>query len=254
MRLNIDVALEGTLADGDAALFMIEVPTGDGQTVVMSKIDAGQALVKRLGRSGMLWVVPTATNVTLHYNATVEITRAKIGLSGLQETPLQDLPVEVLPYLRPSRNCQSDLFTDFALGQFGDLAGGTKVQAIHDWIAEHLSYVPGSSHAGTTAVETFASLTGVCRDYAHLFCALARAVQIPARYASVYGAEVTPPDFHAVAQVWLQGAWHVVDATGMGPPHEMAVITTGRDAVDCAFMETAGMAQIDRHEVRVTKA
>lgn len=253
MRLNIDVDLDCTLTTSDAALLMVVVASGDDQIVVTSELDVGQATLRRLGETAMMWVIPTANDLTLRYRATVEITRNKTALAELQATPLHLLPAEVLPFLRPSRYCQSDQFIDFASQRFGTLTGGAKIAAIRDWIASQLTYVSGSSHGGTTAVETFASLNGVCRDYAHLFCALARAAQIPARYVSVYGADVTPQDFHAVAQVWLQGAWHIVDATGMGAPHELAVIATGRDAADCAFMETGNWAQIDRQDVRVTK-
>src|SRR3546814_18163574 len=66
--------------------------------------------------------------------------------------------------------------------------------------------------------------------------ALARAAHIPARMASVYALRVAPQDFHAVAEVYLDGDWHMVDATGMTRPAETARICTGRDAADIAFL------------------
>src|SRR3546814_5329824 len=47
-----------------------------------------------------------------------------------------------------------------------------------------------------------------------------RAAHIPARMASVYALRVAPQDFHAVAEVYLDGDWHMVDATGMTRPAE----------------------------------
>ncbi|MEM7644642.1 MAG: transglutaminase domain-containing protein, partial [Pseudomonadota bacterium] len=93
-----------------------------------------------------------------------------------------------------------------------------------------------------------------CRDYAHVMITLARAGGVPARMASVYAPDVDPPDFHAVAEVWLDGAWHLVDATGMATPSSMALIGVGRDAADVSFLMTMGMAELVSQEVRVQRA
>ena len=126
----------------------------------------------------------------------------------------------------------------FADERFGHLEGGAKIAAILDWTSSSLAYVPGSSCGTTTAYDTFVMREGVCRDYAQLVCGLARAANIPARYVTGYGANVDPADFHAVAEVWLDGAWHLVDATGMCSASGLAIIGTGRDATDVSFMET----------------
>jgi transglutaminase-like putative cysteine protease len=44
-------------------------------------------------------------------------------------------------------------------------------------------------------------------------------------------------DFHAVAEAFVQGAWHVVDATCLAPRQSMVRIATGRDAADTAFLD-----------------
>lgn len=123
--------------------------------------------------------------------------------------------------------------------------------AIRDWISGHLSYVPGSSNAETTAVDTFHGGEGICRDYAHLMITLARAAAIPARIASVYAPGVTPPDFHAVAEVFLGGAWHLVDATGMATGRDTAIIGIGRDIGDVAFMTAFGPLVMNSQSVSV---
>lgn len=254
MRLIIDVEMDCTLAVGDAALLMLEVAEDDAQKVLEMALTVQDGTLHRPKGAHMVWADVPGPELVLRYSAVVEMTRPVTDLSSLHAGPTQDLPGAVLPYLRPSRYCQSDLFTDLAQQQFGALEGGAKVLAMRDWVAEQLDYVPASSTGTTTAVDTFAARKGVCRDFAHLLCALARAAQIPARYASVYGAEVTPQDIHAVVQVWLEGAWHPVDATNMGPVHEMAVIATGRDAADVAVMETAQWAQLHRQHVSVTRS
>ena len=58
---------------------------------------------------------------------------------------------------------------------------------------------------------------------------------MPARMVSVYAPDVTPPDFHAVAEVYVGGEWRLVDATGMAEPDTMVRIGVGRDAADVAF-------------------
>ena len=94
----------------------------------------------------------------------------------------------------------------------------------------------------------------MCRDYAHLLCAFARAGGVPARYVSGYSPGVTPPDFHACAEVWLDGGWHLVDPTGMSTPDTLAMIAVGQDAGDVAFMETGQPATVMYQDVRVGAA
>lgn len=255
MHLNIDVAIECLISAGDPVLFMIEAAQMPGQTVVEASLDIDHASLRRIGDGGgrKVWAFMEGDQFKLRYRATVEVSRADIALAELPAPAMHALPEDVLTYLRPSRFCQSDLFTDFVAQKFGGFEGGAKIVAIRDWAAAEIAYVSGSSHGATTAVETFSSRQGVCRDFAHVVCALARAAQIPARYVSVYGAGVRPPDFHAVVQVWLDGAWHLIDATDMGETSQLVIIACGRDAADVAFMETQDWAQTIHQSVLVTQ-
>src|SRR3546814_16029005 len=85
---------------------------------------------------------------------------------------------------------------------------------MRDWIENRFTYVSGAGNSETGALDSFVERRGVCRDYTHVMIALARAAHIPARMASVYALRVAPQDFHAVAAVYLDGDWHMVDATG----------------------------------------
>ncbi len=96
------------------------------------------------------------------------------------------------------------------------------------------------------------SAVGVCRDFAHVMITLARASGMPARMASVYAPLDPPQDFHAVAEVYLDGGWHLVDATGMARPDQMVRIGVGRDAADVAFLTVYGNAVMQSQSVRVT--
>ena len=202
------------------------------------------------GLGERLWLEPE-TQFTVTYTATVAIDRTPVPLATLAADSLTTLPGEVLEYLFPSRYCPVDTMHAAAVDMFGHLTGGAAVEAVRDWIATHLAYVPGASHGSTTALDTFHAREGVCRDYAHLLIALVRSLGIPARMVSAYSPDVHPQDFHALAQVWLAGDWHLVDATGMADPATTAIIGVGRDAADIAFLTIFGAATLNEQVVEV---
>jgi transglutaminase-like putative cysteine protease len=142
--------------------------------------------------------------------------------------------------LRPSRFCASDRLVSYGATRFPDQQTDTftRVQAIVDYVHEHLAYTPGSTGPSDDAVSVLLSGQGVCRDYAHLVITLARASGIPARFVSVYAPGLFPMDFHAVAEVEIDGVWNVVDATRLAPRDSFVRIATGRDAADTAFATT----------------
>ena len=163
------------------------------------------------------------------------------------------LPGETVRYLMPSRFCPSDEFQNLVEAEFGGLSGGTRVAAMRDWIGGAIAYVPGSSGPQTTALDTYVERQGICRDFAHVLVSMARASAIPARFASVYAPDVDPPDFHAVAEVFLDGTWHLVDATGMASADEMVRIGVGPDAANVAFLSAFGRMEFVRQKVSVRR-
>jgi transglutaminase-like putative cysteine protease len=83
--------------------------------------------------------------------------------------------------------------------------------------------------------------------------ALLRALGVPARLVAVYAPGLDPMDFHAVAEAWVDDAWHVVDATTLAPRSTLLRIATGRDAADTAFLTvTRGGAALASMEVTAT--
>jgi transglutaminase-like putative cysteine protease len=192
--------------------------------------------------------------LTIDYRATIAINRILTDCRSLAKVPPHQLPGETVEYLLPSRYCPSDQFQTFVDAEFHGLAGGALILAMRDWIHDHFSYVPGASDADTTALDTFVKRQGVCRDYAHVMVTLSRACGIPARIASVYALGVEPQDFHAVAEVFLGGEWHLVDATGMAQEGAMAKIGVGRDAADISFLTAFGAAHMNAQSVTVEAA
>jgi transglutaminase-like putative cysteine protease len=121
-------------------------------------------------------------------------------------------------------------------------------------VRSHTEYSYGTSDASTSADEILVQRAGVCRDFAHLVVALCRALGIPARYVSGYCLELNPPDFHAWAQVYLDGRWHNVDATFEGVRPALVPIAWGRDAADVSLLTIAGTATFREQSVRVERA
>ncbi len=194
------------------------------------------------------------------YSASVEPQRQLAELSSLQALLPHDLPGEAVEYLFDSRYCPADDFQAFVEAEFAGTTGGARIAAIRDWISDRFSYAPGSSTVETGAAESFISRKGICRDYAHVLVSLARASTIPARYVACYAPGVDPPDFHAVAEVFLAdptieegGTWQLVDATGMADPAETVKIGVGRDAADVSFLTSFGPSNFRSSSVRVTK-
>ncbi|GAA2112537.1 transglutaminase family protein [Microlunatus panaciterrae] len=156
------------------------------------------------------------------------------AVSGQADPPANDL--DLITYLRPSRYCESDTLGPTAASEFSGLDGRSLLDAVTQWVADKLSYVAGSSVPTDGAVQTLLDRRGVCRDFAHLAIALLRALNVPARLAAVYAPGLSPMEFHAVAEAYVDGAWQVVDPTRMAPRQSMLRIATGRDAADTAFL------------------
>ncbi|GAY17130.1 transglutaminase family protein [Mycobacterium sp. shizuoka-1] len=154
-------------------------------------------------------------------------------------------------YLRPSRYAEADKFYGFAGTEFGSYSdSATLLERVSSWVGTRLNYVPGSSDPIDGAVDTLLSGKGVCRDYAHLVVALLRAVNVPARLVSVYAPGLSPMDFHAVAEAFVDEQWRVVDATLLAPRQSLVRIATGRDAADTAFLDNhKGAINLDRMAV-----
>ncbi|WP_375289965.1 transglutaminase family protein [Qipengyuania sp.] len=197
----------------------------------------------------------------VHHTASATINRMLTELEPLDRLDLHDLPGEAVPYLFDSRYCAGDRFQSFVSSEFGNASGGAKVIAMRDWIADHFAYTPGSSTPTTTALDSFVERQGICRDYAHVMITFARAAGIPARFVSCYAPDVTPQDFHAVAEVFLAdpstpggGAWYLVDATEMADPAEVVKIGVGRDAADVSFLTSFGPTEFLDKTVSVTRS
>ena len=258
MRVAIEAILDYDFAEPTDVLLAVEAAALPDQRIVSQShiINTAGPLTNKVGGSGVgrrTWTRTGTGRMLSTYRATVDVDRPAIDLASLAKSPLASLPEDVLPFIWPSRYCEADRFVSFVCGHFPDLEGGALVAALRDWVRDNLIYVPGSSDGTTTAADTFVAQQGVCRDYAHLTAALIRSRDIPARLVSVYALDLDPPDFHAVVEVWLDGAWHIVDSTGLAPVETMVRIAVGRDATDIAFMTAFGNAMMNAQSILVSR-
>jgi transglutaminase-like putative cysteine protease len=190
---------------------------------------------------------PWPGRLTVRYEATADVPAG-------DPQPAEPAPVrtdERIVALRPSRYCPSDRLLGYASGRYGHLQTPVeRVRAICADVFERLTYAAQSSDTQTDAIDTLLSGRGVCRDYAHLVVALCRAVDVPARFVSVYAPGLSPMDFHAVVETALDGRWQVWDATRLAPRASLVRIANGRDAADTAIATVlSGAAQLVEMEV-----
>lgn len=177
-------------------------------------------------------------------------------LPGLEQRPVEDLPEDTLLFLLASRYCESDLFTDFAWSRFEAVPGGwERVQAICDFVHQHVRFDYNRSSPTKSALQTFQDREGVCRDFAHLAIALCRCMNIPARYCTGYlsDIEVPPPhsamDFSAWIEAYIGDGWHVFDPRNQTPRIGRILIARGRDAADVALTTSFGLSVLESFEV-----
>jgi transglutaminase-like putative cysteine protease len=179
-----------------------------------------------------------------------------IVVASAGQHPVQDLPEETLVFLLGSRYCETDRLSEIAWRLFGNtLPGWARVQAICDYVHNHITFGYEHAHAWKTAWDAYHEQRGVCRDYAHLAIAFCRCMNIPARYCTGYLGDMgtEPPygvmDFAAWFEVYIGGQWYTFDARNNTPRIGRVLIARGRDAADVAITTTFGPNQLERFTV-----
>lgn len=255
MKLNISVQLDYAVPAPTDLILQIEAPSFADQRVLSETMDVSPTahMARVCGEEGFgeRCLIRTAGDFRCSYQAQIEVDRPALDISLLDAVPPHLLPGNTIRYLMPSRFCISDQMYSFVGDEFGALSGGARIAAMRDWIFERYEYAPGSSNSQTTAIDTFVQRQGVCRDFAHVLITFARASSIPARFVSVYAPHVTPQDFHAVAEIFLEGTWHLVDATGMSAANQIVRIGVGADAAEVPFLSGFGWMTMNAQSVCV---
>ncbi len=260
LQISLELAYEVT-APGSDFIFAFHAAQTRHQRIVEERLNVSQTVPRTLtldpasgNRVMRLQAMPGTLRVA--YDATIDVAHHIALPEQIGEVPVAQLPVHVLPFLLPSRYCESDRLGRFAISEFGTLwQGYGRVQAIRDWVQRHVTFASNTTDGNTSAVDTLTERVGVCRDFAHLMIALCRALSIPARFTTGFdfGADpaLGPPDFHAYVEVWLGGRWYLFDPSGTAIPMGLVRLATGRDAADVAFATIFGTVQSQAPVIRL---
>ncbi|MEO5672452.1 MAG: transglutaminase family protein [Ramlibacter sp.] len=252
LRYKADLRYD-VLSPGCDFIFNVQATCTDQQRVVSEKLEispdlAAHSYVDPVTQSRYLRLRADQGPLRVCCESVVELAHHQAVPESLPEIGIGELPASVLPYIYPSRYCQSDRLARFAFAEFGNLPQGYgRVEAIRRWVEGHVQFLSGSSDGNTAAVDTLVTRQGVCRDFAHLMIALCRAVNIPARFATGidYGADpvLGPQDFHAYVEAYVGNRWYLFDPSGTAIPMGFIRLATGRDAADAAFASIFGSVQ-----------
>ncbi|MGA9334134.1 MAG: transglutaminase family protein [Rudaea sp.] len=157
---------------------------------------------------------------------------------GILDAGPESLPAEYFMYATPLTHVDASIRNLAAATPVadGDVA---RLHGLCNLVRDRLDYVPGQTHAQTTASQALAHGAGVCQDHAHLLIAAARALEYPARYVSGYlcaGVDGGDAASHAWAEIHVRDiGWIGFDAANRICPDEHYVrLACGRDYHDAA--------------------
>ena len=189
LQLELDLAYEVTDPNGADFVFNIHAAHTAHQTVEQEKLVIDQPLAYDVAAdptTGTRFMRMHANPGPLNpkYTAPVGLRHHRADPATLGEVPVRSMPPQVLPYVYPSRYCQSDRLLRLAARKFGDLPPGYgRVQAVQKWVQQHVVFANDTSNSSTSAVDTLVDQAGVCRDFAHRWCLFgASGTAIPAGF------------------------------------------------------------------------
>jgi transglutaminase-like putative cysteine protease len=253
IRFDLSIALDYTVQSPSDFVFVMQPTNTRYQRVTWEQLTTEPSLniqeeVEGSPANRHLRMHSEPGALRIRYDAIVDLVHHFALPSDIREMSIADLPAAVLQYIYPSRYCQSDRLLNVARAEFGTMAPGyERVEAIRQWVQTRTKFQIGSSHPGTSALDTYECGMGVCRDFAHLMITVCRALNIPARLATGidYGADPSlgPTDFHCYVEAYLGDRWYIFDPSGISPRMGLIRIGTGRDASDVAFATIFGTVQ-----------
>jgi transglutaminase-like putative cysteine protease len=259
IRYGVDIALD--LAQPATVLAMVDVHSDLRRCVVEKELEVAPA-------TAVESFVDDSGNIVRRLSAPAGLLSLRLqGIfrsdgredevdAAADAVAAPDLPPDTLPYLRPSRYCETDLLSDFAWTNFGAISGGwARVQAICDFVHQRLRFSYPEARPTRTASEALTEGVGVCRDFTHLAVALCRCLNIPARYCNGYLGDIgvppdpAPMDFNAWFEAFLGDRWFTFDARHNQPRIGRILISRGRDAADIPMITSFGSHVLTRFAV-----
>ena len=260
MKFKICTELRYEVQSPTTFIFNIQPPTTKIQNVSSESLVISNDLVYQEfslsnNENRFLKVkVDNLSQLIINFEAIVNVRADYINHQQIEhDVEISDLNCDVLPYIAPSRHCESDKLISFATKKFGHLSSNfEKVLAVEKWVYDNVEYKYGTTSSNTSACDILISLEGVCKDFSHLAIALCRALDIPARYFTCYAFQLNPSDIHACFEVYLGGRWVVFDATRLAPINGFIKIASGKDASEVAIASYFGTANCTFMDVKTS--
>lgn len=227
-------------------LLRVTPPSHDGQAVLEWSIETDCDSVLRSITDGygnpanMLYIAGPIAELTLDVTGLIQ-TEDTVGIvRGAPE------PLPPVVFLRDTPLTHaSAAMADFAAGlEKMDAARLDTLHLLNRSLHERFAFQPGMTVVSTSAADAFDAHTGVCQDYAHVFCSVARLLGLPARYVSGHlyrrDGEEDQVAAHAWAEAWVEGTgWIAFDpANGICADDAYVRVAVGLDYADAA--PTAG--------------
>jgi len=260
-RIRIGCQLGYSTDATNPAVFVVQPPAHARQMIeretfrLTGAVPSGEFVDSFGNRCQRVTLQPGESQVRYEALATVPPDGDAV-ISDARQIPPEELPPHLLRFTLPSRYAETDKLLGFAWDTFAHVPRGwPRARAICDWVHDQIAYKRGVSGPRCSAADTIARRQGVCRDRAHAVIALARAFNMPARYAVSYLPDIDVPDdgipmdFHAYAEVWLEGGWQVFDPHDSVPRKGRVFLSSGLDAADAAFATLYGGARLTAFQV-----
>lgn len=202
-------------------------------------------------------ILVPAGDITLRLEGTIyDSGKREPVVPDATEVPVERLPAGAIEFLVGSRYCETDRMSQAAWDLFGHVpAGWSRVQAIADYVHDHLTFGYEHARSTRTAEEAYEERVGVCRDFAHLMITFCRCLNIPARYVNGYLGDIgvppdpAPMDFSAWVEVYLSNRWYTFDARHNEPRTGRIVVARGRDAADVPLINSFGQHTLKEFKV-----
>lgn len=249
MKFSITSSLFYQAFESSTVICSVACQDNNGQQILSEKIETNpnlshQEIVVGLEANRLLKFDVAKGNFSINYSAKIKNSASFLDISSIGDSREKAFGATTFPYLHASRYVPTDRMRSISRDLFGKINGQlNQVFAIENWLNDNVYYRIGTSTEQSWGLDTFESRTGVCRDFAHLGIGFCRALNIPARYVTVYAYHLSPQDFHAVFEAFIDGNWILFDGTRLAPLNGMNRIATGRDASETAVGNLYGNIQ-----------
>ncbi|HQV25871.1 MAG TPA: transglutaminase family protein [Acinetobacter sp.] len=180
-----------------------------------------------------LWITATQR----HYYR--DLTIMAQGVVDVHATEVGHMHTHVSPLLFLQRTSMTEcdaVMLDFAKEKV-TVKSRHELILLAESILQHIAYRPYTTSVTTSAIDAFYAREGVCQDHAHVFIAMCRALQLPARYVSGYLYDQNQPHLasHAWAEVFVENEWYCFDVSNqIFSPQNHIYVAIGRDYLDVA--------------------